>query len=458
MKHKFTLSFFIACAFALCVTGTIKPTPAVNASNTTNTPSAVVEISSANRVSASPDIAIGPDGSINVIWVDKGEAKPATEAHGTPPASRGPQAGGGGHSHKTYNNLYFARSADGGQTFSQPLRISTKDGELWGFAVSRPRIAVGKSGVIHVFYSANRRAPSSPRQAVDACYSRSTDGGKTFTPPRTLNSQSGGLDDGELNEAHCFGGMGVAPNGDVHAFWIDTRYMTSEKDNGSIYTAVSRNEGKTFERERMLFRATACPCCQLNVAFLPKGEVILSSRNVTADGARDSSIAVSKDGGRTYSAFVATTPNKWMINACPLKPAMLATDRDGRIYAAWFSGAEKPAGSFFAVSEDGGKSFSTPIALHPEASTPDRPQIAVSSDGSVTVAWDAVAGQVRRVYLRVSTDHGKTFGPVVELDAPPGAANYPALAATGDGKVFVAWQQNNRVMIKEVTPLVARNR
>jgi len=453
MKQKFTLSFFVTCAFALWVAGTIKPGPAVNASDTTKTTFAVVEVSRANRVSASPDIAVGPDGGINVIWVDKGEAK---EGQAAPPRPAGPQAGG--HSHKTYNNLFFARSADGGRTFSQPLRISGKDGELWGFATSRPRIAVGKSGVIHIFYHANRRDESATRQAVDARYTRSTDGGKTFTAPRTLNSETLGMDDGELNEAHCFGGMGVAPNGDVHVFWVDTRHMTAEKDNGSIYTAVSRNEGKTFEPERLLFRNTACPCCQLHVAFLPKGEVILSSRNVTADGARDSSIAVSKDGGKTFSAFVATTPNKWVINACPLKPTMLGADKDGRIYAAWFSGAEKPAGSFFAVSEDGGKSFSTPIALHAEAGAPDRPQIAVSGAGGVTVAWDALVGQVRRVYLRNSTDHGKTFGPVVEIDAPAGAASYPAIAATNDGKTFVAWQQNNRVMIKEVTPLVARNR
>ncbi len=449
MKHKFKWSFFIACA--LCAAGTIKPATAAGAGDTAKNPSAVVEISPADRVAGSPDIAIGADGAINVIWVDRGEAKPVAEA----PRPAGPQAGG--HSHKTYNNLYFARSADGGRTFSQPLRINTKDGELWGFATSRPRIAAGKSGVIHIFYHANRHDASATRQAVDARYSRSTDGGKTFSAPRTLNSESGGLDDGELSEAHCFGGMGVAPNGDVHTFWVDTRHMTSEKENGAIYTAISRNEGKTFESERMLFRATACPCCQLNVAFTPKGDVILSSRNVTPDGARDSSIAVSKDGGKTYSAFVATTPNKWIINACPLKPAMLATDKDGRIFAAWFSGAEKPAGSFIAVSEDGGKSFSTPIPLHPGGS-PDRPQIAVSGDGAVTVAWDALAGQVRRVYLRVSTDHGKTFGPVVEFDAPAGTANYPAIAAAKDGKTFVAWQQNGRVMIKTATSLVAQSR
>src|SRR5215475_12790489 len=109
MKHKFTLGLFITCAFALCVAGKIAPTEAVNTSDTTNTTSAVVEVSPANRISASPDIAIGPDGGINVIWVDKGEAR---DGQAAPPRPTGPQAGG--HSHKTYNNLYFARSVDAG--------------------------------------------------------------------------------------------------------------------------------------------------------------------------------------------------------------------------------------------------------------------------------------------------------------------------------------------------------
>lgn len=403
-------------------------------------------VSAVDRQSASPDVAAGPDGSVNVIWVDKGEIKPADE-HAV---HRGPQPGG--HSHQAYNNLFFARSTDGGRTFSRPLRINLKDGELWGFATSRPRIAVSGAGVIHIFYQANRRAASAARQAVDVRYTRSTDGGKTFAPPRTLNSEVQGRDDGELNEAHCFGTMGVAPNGDVHAFWIDTRHMTSEKDNGAIYTAVSRDAGKSFERERMLFRNSACPCCQLNVTFTPKGEIVLSARNVTADGARDGSISVSKDGGRNYSDFVATTPNKWVIAGCPLKPTALATDGQGRIFAAWFSGGETPAGSYFAVSEDGGKTFSKPFALHPGAGTPDRPQIAVAKDGVVTLAWDAKVGEARRVYLRSSKDHGKTFGTVVELDAPAGTAGYPAIAAARDGKVFVAWQQNNGVLLKTAAP------
>src|SRR5215470_7133658 len=107
MKFKFTLSFFIVGAYALCVNPTIISTYAVNAGDTAKNAPGVIEISPANRVSASPDIAVGPDGGINAIWVDKGEAS----AQAAPPVT-GPQPGG--HTHKTYNNLYFARSTDGG--------------------------------------------------------------------------------------------------------------------------------------------------------------------------------------------------------------------------------------------------------------------------------------------------------------------------------------------------------
>jgi hypothetical protein len=441
MNHKFAMSLLIVCATALCFTA------ASESLVTASDPTKVTEISAANRISASPDIAVGPDGSVNVIWVDKGEVKPEADAHAG--HARGPQAGG--HSHKAYNNLYFARSTDGGQTFSKPLRINTANGELWGFATSKPRIVVSQSGVIHVFYHGNRRDRVAARQAVDARYTRSTDGGKTFSPPRTLNTESKGMDDGELDEAHCFGTMGVAPNGDVYAFWIDTRHMTSEKDNGAIYMAVSRNAGKSFERERMLFRNVACPCCQLNVTFSPKGEVILSSRWVAADGARDGAVAISKDGGRTWSDFTPVTPNKWIIAACPLKPTAVATDKDGRIFAAWFSGGEKPVGSFFAVSEDGGRTFSKPLTLHAEAASPDRPRIAVEADGGLVVVWDAVVGKERRVYLRRSTDHGKSFGTVTELNAPAGTASYPGIAAGANGKTFVTWQQNNRILLKAIS-------
>jgi hypothetical protein len=413
---------------------------------TNNQQLAVIALSAADRQAASPDMAVGPDGSLNALWVDRGPAQAA-------PTGRPP----GGHSHKTYTNLLFARSTDQGATFSPPVRVNSVEGSVWGFATSKPRIGVGKSGTIHVYYSGNRRPPTAERQAVDAMYSRSTDSGRTFEPPRMLNKEERGeYDDGELNEAHCFGTMGVAPDGSVHVFWIDTRHIKKEGANGSIYGAVSRDDGKTFETERVITRDDTCPCCQLHASFAPDGALYLTWRRVYEDGARNSTVAWSKDSGKTFSPPVSVSANKWMINGCPLKPTITTVGKGGRVYATWYAGEEDPAGVYFSYSEDGGKTFSKPQPMQSEAKVSDHSQVALGRGGNVYVAWDARVGEDRRVYVRASADYGKTFGPVTELGA--GSSTYPAIVVGKDGRPFVAWQQDNRVMFQVLSTAVAQKR
>jgi hypothetical protein len=407
-----------------------------------------VTVSDAARRSASPDLAIGPDGSINLIWVDKGTNQPEDPHAAHKPAA--PPAGGHG-SHKAYNDLYFARSTDGGKTFTKPLRINTRDGELWGFATSKPRIAVSKTGTIHIFYHANRNEASAEQQAVDARYTRSTDGGKTFATPRTLNATNLKGYDGPAGEAHCFGTMGVAPNGDVHAYWIDTRHMKSDKDNGAVYGVVSRNDGKTFEPERAVFMNEACPCCQLGLTFSPDSKVYFSMRSVFADGTRNGTVALSTDGGKSFGQRTAVSDQRWNIAACPLKPTTLTTDAAGRVYAVWYAGEMQPAGVYFARSDDGGKSFAQRQRMHADAKQSDHAQIVVGKDGRVVVVWDGRTGDARRIYWRASTDNGQTFGAVKELDAPAGTADYPVLGIGKSGEVVVAWQQNSQILLRTLS-------
>jgi hypothetical protein len=421
-----------------------------------------LEVSPAGRAAASPDLAVGPDGSLNLLWVDKGTPRPpvapppaaAAGEHGQhgAPAAAAPRS----HTHKAYYDLYFSRSTDGGRTFTTPLRVNGKPGELWGFATSRPRIAVSKSGIIHIFYHGNRREPAAARQAVDARYTRSTDGGKTFEAARTLNTEGQGYDDGELNEAHCFGTLGVAPNGDVHAYWIDTRHMKSAEDNGAIYGVVSRNEGKSFDAEKLIVRDEACPCCQLHVAFTPDSQTYLSLRSVSADGSRNAALKISTDRGKTFGASLNVSDKKWKINACPLKPLLMAADNKGHVYATWFAGEENPPGVFFAVSKDKGRTFSPPLRVHEAASVSDHANLVATNEGTVRLVWDAKVGADKRVYLRTSTDFGQSFGPVQEIKAPPGNADYPAIAAT-KGKMYLAWQFNNRIVFQTLNDLVATN-
>ena len=84
-------------------------------------------------------------------------------------------------------NAGFARSEDGGASWSAPVRVNDVEGEIWGFSVSKPRVGVGPTGTIHVFYPANDYSDAFDKNVVSARYRRSVDNGRTFSDPITIN-------------------------------------------------------------------------------------------------------------------------------------------------------------------------------------------------------------------------------------------------------------------------------
>lgn len=417
---------------------------------TTSVGAAPVTVSDAARRGLAPEVAVGRDGSIHVLWLDKGVAP----ADGPPPSGRPSGPPSGGHSHQSSTDLFYARSDDGGRTFHPAVRVNTVPGEVWGFAVSKPRIAIGATGIVHVFYPANAISSATGKPVAVSTYTRSTDGGKTFAPGRVLNGTAqGDLSDlvhGGLSQAHVFGTMAVDEKGNVYALWLDTREMPREKPLSTVYMAVSRDEGASFEPERKVFPGDNCPCCQLTAATDASGALYVGGRKVSMDNVRDPVVGVSRDGGRTFGERAHTGGVHWTLDGCPLKPTVVAVDGP-RVYAAVHNGAEAPPAVLFSSSTDGGSTFGNAVKLHPEAAVSDAPALAVSSSG-LFAFWHAKVGAgERRVYMRMSPDHGQTLGPVQEVASLPGNAGYPAAAPLPDGRAVVVWQQGERVMLEVVS-------
>ncbi len=392
-----------------------------------------VQVSPPERRALSPEIAIGTDGAINVIWLDKGFA-----ASRPPPKLRKP----GRHSHLSSTDLYFSRSEDGGKNWSKPVRVNDRPGEVWGFAVSKPRIAVGPTGTIHVFFPGNETSPVTGLDVVTAQYTRSTDNGRSFEKARTINrpadlDKTGLLGEG-LSATFSFGTMGVGPNGVVYAVWQDMGPMQTNADGAEVHVAISHDDGRNFSSEHAALEGSqVCPCCQLTMAF-DKREVYLGYRKIYSDG-RDSTVAISDDGN-SFSTEARLPFGRWKIDGCPLKPTEVAVD--GRnVYAAAYTGGEEPAGVYFSRSTDGGRTFDGATQVHPQAAYSDAPQLAVSSDGVVWVVWLAKTGGPRRLFMAWSMDEGRTLSEPHELETPEGSSAYPALAADPAGSVYVAWQQ-----------------
>jgi hypothetical protein len=364
------------------------------------------------------DIAVGGDDSIHMVWIERR-------------ATTGAPGGA---------DLWFARSTDGGRSFGAPAQVNVEPGSAWGFPVARPRISLGRRGVVHVFYAGEATDPATGIRFVAPRYARSTDGGRHFEDHRVLSGVPADLAADDPANGESFGTLAADGRGGVFTYWIETR--GGPGGAGRLLAAVSGDDGASFMPTTVALAADVCPCCQ-PVALAAQGRIYLGMRTLGNDGARDSAVAVATAPGQPFAAPVRWGGSPWPIDACPMKQTAVAVD-GRRVYAASFDGGAGRPGAAISRSYDGGRNFAPAVLLHPGADVADAPAMALLGRRLV-VAWHAKVGGERRVFLAVSRDRGRSFPTPTELPAPPGPASYPALAVR-DGGVQVAWQQGDAVV------------
>ncbi|MEZ5564915.1 MAG: sialidase family protein [Gammaproteobacteria bacterium] len=419
--------------------GTVQAAPAVQF----GTP---LPVSAADGRAMGPDVGIGADGTVHMLWIDKAPVEMSAEDKAA------------GHTHTAADQLWYRRSVaptkDGVvAAWRAPVRVNSRDGEVWGFAISKPELDIDGRGNIHVFYSANDKRADGKNLLV-ARYTRSTDGGTSFEPGRTLNSPAtndlSAVMHGGFAAAHAFGTI-IANGNDVQAFWIDTRAMKETDTAGAIWRAVSRDGGATFGADTIAYANNICPCCQLAAATVGD-RVLLSNRKTYPGGFRDGAVGAASSPTAPFGDEVRVGEGQWKIDGCPLKRAAIAASGDN-VYTASYTGGRDPAGVYFSRSTDGGASFEPAVAMHPGAAVSDAPTLATSPNGTVYIAWHGKTDSGRRVFVRVSTDHGVNFSPVTELPSPAGTAAYPEFDIAPDGSAWLAWQQDQVVYVTRVTAL-----
>jgi len=393
---------------------------------------ASVIISNADSGSQSPDVAIGPEGSINVVWIGANLAPPNAA-----------QIAARGHSHDSSTDVFFARSVDGGETFDAPRRLNVADGDVWGFAISKPRVAVGPDGIVHVLFPGNVRKPGASESETAAMYVRSSPGALSFEPPRRINIDALS-DDLPKDDGGSFGTIIVDRNNTVHAAWVDTRMMAAN-EYARLFLATSVDGGKSFSRDREILASEVCPCCQLTSVVDANGRLLLGARLV--DGQyRDNALVVLDDHGRGPVSKRFISGARWELNGCPRKPTSLAA-RGKSIVATYYSGAEQPDGVYVVHSSDAGVNWSSPQPMHPGALISDAP-VAVFSGPRLYAVWHARtadgAGEFR-LFASHSDDNGKTFATPVALPLPAGSAKLPAVAARPDGRLQIVWQHDRTI-------------
>ena len=344
-------------------------------------------------------------------------------------------------------NVYLAMSSDGGATFSAPHRVNDKDGEAGATNEQPPRVVISGSGTaptLTVVWSKRDPGPQETRRDIIRM-SRSTDGGRTFTPARFIH-------DPAFIGARGWESLTVGADGVVHAVWLDGRdadqkIAESAKHTGTvpkgqppqaIYHGTLSANGQVVES---LVAADVCFCCKTAVAVDTRGGVYAAWRHIFPGSMRDIAFATSTDGGHHFTPFVRVSDDKWELNGCPEDGPSIAVDQSRTIHIAWatvVNEGEPRKALFYATSRDG-KTFS-PRARVPAAvaATPSHAQLTLTPDGGAAIVWDeTINGQRRISFTRVSRTG--VFRPPQILSGGDESASYPVIARAAAGSLIVGW-------------------
>ena len=327
-------------------------------------------------------------------------------------------------------NIYLSKSIDSGKTFSDPVRINSKVGEVQLDAQwSAPGLGVGPNSEVYaVWYNANYSEPEKyPYGQVTMRFASSLDGGKTFQPE--INPAPG---DPKGEQSYPY--MTVSNDNRIYISYLNLDYSKLDDSSGTptvLRVITSADSGKSFAMSAVADKA-ACQCCATVTALGPDGEVYASSRSVykniiqDVDNAtktkyqnneknvsiiRDITVEHSVDNG---SAKVFSEPSRvgkddWFMNGCPDSGPGMDFDKKGRLHLAWFTGSETASqgqGFYYTNSDNKGVTFSTPVPIHLLSTQWIPPTTQYLVTDSVDNSWIVF---VNSEGLQKSADYNETF-------------------------------------------------
>jgi hypothetical protein len=284
------------------------------------------------------------------------------------------------------NGIAVSTSTDGGRSFGNPVSVfESQENKVFN---DKPWVAVDRTngperGAIYVAWSYDYGGDCGEGNPCvnEIAFSRSSDGGKTYSPPRMVEGSApfcaNALPDRPPHAMRCDAAIGatpvVEPDGTLAVAFLNS------------YSSISR-AGK------------AIPDRQL--------------------------VVTSPDGGATWSAPVSIAAIHDIYAYFPHEhyrnlslPAFAGDAQTGQLYIAWSDLATGDADILFSASSDGGQSWSAPQRVNDDAlrngAEQFQPQLAVAPDGVISVSFfDTRVDPAHRfidVFLAQSVDHGASF-------------------------------------------------
>jgi hypothetical protein len=326
-------------------------------------------------------------------------------------------------------SIYVQSSTDKGKRFTKAVLVNSAPEAVAAENESRPKIKVDAKGNIYLTWVITL----DKKRSTYVRFSRSTDGGKHFSTPVTVN------DNLEVIR-HRFDSLAVGKNGEIFVAWLDARDTEAAKKAGkevkglSLYYSTSTDGGKHFTANKSI-TDNVCECCRIDTAIAPDNTPVIVWRHIFDGGIRDHALVKFKDWNTPDTAQRLSNEN-WQIDACPHHGPAVAISTSGVYHSVWFSNAPNKQGLFYGYSTDQGKHFSESVNFGKEGAS--HPHV-LALKKQVFVTWQEFDGKVNRALVMKSTDEGKTWSTHEVIAETTEMADEPFLVS--DGKhAYLSWQ------------------
>ena len=265
-------------------------------------------------------------------------------------------------------------------------------------------------------------------------YNRSEDGGATWLTSDVR------LDDDV--------GVATAPDvscgeGRVYAVWVDDGrdvesalagvQLRASVDGGLSFGEAHWVDGESEEGFGAITPVVAAQGASVAVAWA-------DSRN----GAYDIFVNVSTDAAATWFVSPVRVDGGEAGEAWSADP-QLAISSDGRVAVAWEDGRDAVADVYLSISPDYGQSFSEPLQLDVDISAMggESMQPTLAMDGeNLAVSWHEGDGQGWGIAVTQSDDGGETWSDT-ELISDVAYEAFEAALAWDQGHLYAAWHEKH---------------
>ena len=425
----------------------------VDAGSTWSSPDVRVNSGNASAWQFDPAVAVDALGGINVVWSDSRDGD---------------------------SDIYFARSSDGGLSWTSPdVRINDA-AHATGFY---PSIALSSSGTILVAWAGESADPL--RNDQDIYVARSTDEGATWNAPASVTT-------GPAAQASAFWpSLAAGPNGSLLIAWSDYRdgpmhvFAARSLDDGitwtdpnvrvspstpnqeypwAIVTESGFGVGWIDNRNGSLdvyYARSADGATWTEAPVVTVGGPMRYELRIAADGPRvyavwqedrsgfglwEVHLARSDDGGGTWSPAVRL-PDGPPSRADQTNPS-IQVGRNGAAYALWMDHRDRgsidyplpPGDVYFSRSTDGGATWLSPsVRVSPSGAEGTPAVLRIAPNGNLHAVWQDLQ---RRLVSSRSMDEGSTWTTPISICSDPSIENQiePDLAIDAQGRLVLVWR------------------